>query len=514
MNNFLNDLKQENNFAYTENGAVSHRSTLNAVYDCFAFGGAYRSRSDENCIVLFKKAYDENPTYALKCLFYLRDARGGQGERRFFRTCMHWLAQYDTEAVRRNLKYFPEYGRYDDWFALFETPVENDVLKAIKKQLILDMQSYDKGGKEGISLLAKWMPSENASSKETIARAYKIRKYLNMTAKDYRKMLSALRKRINILERLMSENRWDEIEFDKIPSKAGLKYRNAFARHDMERQKSGARTYEDFIKDNSTEVNAGTLYPYEVVRKAIDLMEPYDYWSSEGKIAMDNTERLAINKYWDNLTDYFKDATFNGLAVVDTSGSMTWNDSLPISVATSLGLYCAERCNGPFAGHYVSFSSRPQLIRVEGVDFCDKVYRICETDLCENTDLEATFDMLLETTIRHNCKQEDLPQNLIIISDQEFDEARRTYYRNVVQTSQETLMESIATKWRAHGYEVPKLVFWNVNARHDLIPMKTQNGITFVSGCSPTIFQQIMTGKTSFDLMYEVLNGERYSVIE
>lgn len=502
---FLNNLYEATNYTLTENGALAHKTTQSAVYDMFAMGGAMRRRSNADVIVMFKKAYDEDKTYALKCLFYLRDILEGQGERRFFRVCLKWVADYDTEHIRPLVHQIPIFGRWDDLFCFANTKLEKDAFDFIKVQLATDIQSKTP------SLLGKWLPSENTSSAKTKAMAIKMRKYLNMSARQYRKTLTELRKRINVLECLMSANRWDEIEFDKIPSKAGLKYRNAFARHDVERVKEGKKTYEEFIKDTNTKVNAKALYPYEVVEKAIHLMHSNNYWCSDCcDTALDNTKRLAINKYWDNLTDYFNGQSLNALAVVDTSGSMLGQ---PINIAVSLGLYCAERAKGPFANHYVSFSSHPLLVQTVGVDFCDKVDRIVRTDLCENTNIEATFDLLLKTAINNNCSQEDLPENIIVISDMEFDVARRwTYHYNMTTT--QTLMECISDKWAAHGYKMPKLIFWNVEARHDNIPMKDKDGITFVSGANPITFQMVLSGKTGQDLMYDKLDSERYKEIK
>ena len=347
------------------------------------------------------------------------------------------------------------------------------------------------------------MPSENTSSAKTRQTASAVRKYLGMTSKENRKGLSALRKRIYVLERLMSEGRWDEIEVDKIPSKAGLKYKNAFARHDIERMKSekAVQSYADFAKDETKTVNAKALYPYEVVDKGY----------KAARKRMDDTDRLMVNKYWDNLADYFAGKTFNGLAVVDTSASMTWSGgaAAPINVAISLGMYCAEKAKGPFAGHYVSFSSRPQLIKVDGVDFVDKVKRIYETNLCQNTNIEATFDMLLSTAISNNCSQDDLPENIIVISDMEFDVG--TSYRD---SNTKTLMENIRVKWARYGYRMPKIIYWIVDARQNNIPEDIGVGdISFVSGMSPSIFDTILSGKTSYDMMMEKLNSARYEVI-
>ena len=498
MNTFLNGLRTADNFTLTENGGLTHKSTMNGLLDLFAMGAAYRIRSDEDCILLFKKAFEEDPVYALKCLFYIRDIRGGQGERRFFRVIIKWLAKEHTEYIQRNLCHIPEYGRWDDLLVFIGTPLETNALNIIKHQLALDVQCKTP------SLLAKWLPSENTSSKRTRAAAVTVRHHLHMTARQYRKTLSVLRARINVLERLMSEGRWDEIEFDKIPSKAGLKYKNAFARHDIERMKRNpeVKTYADFAKDTTTKVNAKDLYPYEVVDKATHIFHSQ----------MDNTDRLMVNKFWDNLADYFNGKSLNALAVVDTSGSMTWSGGAakPINVAISLGIYCAERAKGPFAGHYVSFASRPQLIEVKGVDFVDKVRRIYSANLCDNTNIEATFDMLLNTAIQNHCSQSDLPENIIVISDMEFDQAR-VYGR---QSNAKTLMEGIREKWARVGYRLPHLIYWNVQARQNNIPEDIGCGlVSYVSGMSPSIFETIMSGKTGYELMKEKLDSPRYSVI-
>ena len=500
MNTFMNGLTDTFNYGYTENGGIKHNTTKSMLLDMFAMGAAMRKRSDSDVILMFKNAYEENPEYALKCLFYIRDVRGGQGERRFFRVCMNWLANIHTEAARRNMEYIAEFGRWDDLYCLVGTPLEKEMFEFLRKQLILDIECKTP------SLLAKWLKSENASSQETKALGEKTRKAFGLTHRQYRKILSELRKRINVLERLMSAGKWDEIEFDKIPSKAGLMYKNAFARRDIIKEK-----YAAFAKDTNTKVNAATLYPYEVVEKALHIND-YGWNNSE-------TDRAMVNKYWDNLPNWLKDANFNGICVCDTSSSM---HGTPINVAISLSLYCAERAGGPFANHYISFASRPQLIKCEGRDFVDKVQRIYRTNLVDNTNIEAVFDLLLDTAVRNHCPQEDLPQNVVIVSDMQVDAARgigRNYYNHItgrwennLNVPMETLMESIRKKWAQHGLKLPCLIYWNVDARDNTILDGGEN-VSYVSGFSPSIFRSILTGKNSVDLMYEVLDNERYAVI-
>ena len=506
MNKFMNGMANATNYTYTENGAVTHKTTKSDLLDMFAMGAAMRTRSDEDVILMFRKAFKENPVYALKCLFYIRDVRGGQGERRFFRVVMKDLAKFDTAAARRNLKFVPEFGRWDDLYVFVGTPLEADALQIMKDQLALDVECKTP------SLLAKWLKSENTSSVESRRLGNITREFFGMSHKQYRKTLSILRERINVLERLMSEGRWDEIEFDKIPSKAGMKYKNAFARHDLERAKNeNVQTYADFAKDSTKKVNAKALYPYECVHEALNIMGNQQGWSSRGHhVALDDTKRLMTNKYWDNLADYFNGATFNGIALVDTSGSMS---GTPIEVAISLGLYCAEKNQGAFANHFISFESNPHWIETSGVDFCDKVYRITGAEWGGSTNVEAAMDLILNVAKQNGCSQDEIPQNLVIISDMEFNYCvtSNNYGRGNVN---DTLFEKIAAKYRANGYEMPHVIFWNVNARQANIPMLGNGNVSFVSGFSPSIFETIMSGKTGYDLMMEKLDSERYAQIQ
>lgn len=501
MNSVLNAMQEQANYKATENGGVALKSTRSAVLDMFALCAAYRTRSENDCILMFKNALEENAELAMKCLFYIADCRGGQGERRFFRVCYKWLANKYPEIAKKNLELIPFYRRWDDViYSCVGTPLEADALAFIKKQLILDMQCKTP------SLLAKWLPSENASAKETKKMGSLVRKYLNMTHKEYRLTLSELRTRINIVEKLMSENRWDKIEFSKIPSRAGLIYKNAFARHDMI-----AKKYEEFAKNESTKVNAKVLYPYEIVSQVVNSGK-YSY-----DMHMSDVDRAMVEKYWNNLPNYFNGEQSKMLCVVDTSGSMRGSEaSAPINVAISLGMYAAERAGGPFKDHYISFSSEPQLIKVEGVDFADKVHRIYRTNLCQNTDLTKTFDMLLDIADRPDVKEEDIPSTIVVISDMEIDAMScgrgSSWSGGWTEKTAITEMDKVRAKWARLGHKMPKLVYWNVQARQNTI-LDNDPGVSFVSGMSPTIFEGIMTGKSGYDLMLDKLNSERYAAV-
>ena len=501
MNSYLDALTNETNYRYTENGAITHKTTRSDLLDMFALCGAYRNRSDADCIVAFQKALAENEAYAMKCLFYLRDIRGGQGERRFFRVCLRWLANHNPDAVRRNLTLIPEYGRWDDLYCLEGTPLEKEMFAFIKEQLTLDFECQTP------SLLAKWLKSENASSFETKRLGDKTRIAMGMNHKQYRKTLSMLRERINIVERLMSENRWDEIEFDKIPSRAGLIYKNAFARRDIIKEK-----YEKFAKDDTTKVNAEVLNPVDIAKRI------YNTGGWNFRRNFSDTDIAMFQKYWDNLKDYYNGREENGIAVVDVSGSM-WGQ--PLCAAVSMGAYIAERGHGPFADHFITFSDRPELVKFEGTDIVDKFYRAADADWGMSTNVEAVFDLLLKTAIKNNTMPQDMPDTIYIFSDMEFNRCMkdnasigdRWSYGNMDEFKINTLIEYKAQEWKIHGYKIPRLIFWNLDARSQNIPA-IGPGFSYVSGFSMNMVECILSGKDGYDLMMEKLNTERYQPIK
>lgn len=498
-NKFLESLKDITNYKYTEKGAIAHKTSKNAVYDLFAFGGAYRKRSEDDCILLFKNAIEEDESLALKCLFYLRDIIEGQGERRFFRVCFKWLCDNRPEAAKRNLKYISEYGRWDDLlYATDGTKLEDYALFLVKEQLNLDLETKTP------SLLGKWLPSENASSYKTRKLGGKVRRYLGMTHKEYRKVLSTLRERINIVERLMSENRWENIDFSKIPSRAGLIYKNAFARRDIIKQK-----YKNFIKNENTTVNTKTLYPYDIVGKATSM---FDFWGDFNLDAAQDIDREVLEKYWSQLPNYFKDDNTSMLCVVDTSGSM---QGTPMDIAISLGMYAAERAKGAFKNYYISFASRPQLIKIEGADFVDKVRRIYATNLCDNTNLTAVFDLIKNMVLTGKASQEDLPDRICVISDMEIDNAAYTYVEEDIWdiNNAKTTMEKIRLEWAAAGLKLPRLIYWNVDARSNTI-LDLGPDISLVSGASATTFEMVMKDVTGWELCQEKLLSPRYECIK
>lgn len=507
MNAITNELNNEKQL--TENGAVGYRTTGKKLLDLNFGVASMRSASEQTIINKFMDAYFENPMLAVKWLFYVRDVREGLGERRFFRTVFKQLATDKPEVIRTVFNFVPEYGRYDDLWCLLDTDLKKDVISVVREWLTEDKTNMAQN--KSISLLAKWLPSENTSSATTKRYAAMIRKGLDMTSRNYRKMLSQMRQYIDVVERKMSAKEWGGINYETVPSRANLIYNNAFLRNDEERR----RAYLGALEKGEAKINAGTLFPHDIVHK-------YNYGYSTD---------AALEGMWKALPDTVKGCG-NTIVVADGSGSMTCNVGVntrvtALDVANSLAIYFAERSSGEFKDKYITFSERPQLVDFSNAKTLrDKVYIARQHNEVANTNIEAVFDLILSTAVNNHMAQEDIPANILIVSDMEFDSCATSgvpavrnswgWYSSTYQRPTTTLFDTIAKKYAAHGYKLPRLVFWNVNSRTGTIPVKENDlGVALVSGFSVNIVNMVMSNKLDpFECLLDVLNTERYQPIE
>ena len=493
----LEYLKNEANKTYTENGALTHRTSGKDCVDLFAAIGALRRREDSEVVTRFMRAYAEDPDVAMKILFFARDIRGGLGERKVFRTILRYLAVYAPASVVRNLPHVAEYGRWDDLLVLLDTPCADEALSVLRRQFDADMAALKSGGE--VSLLGKWLPSVNASNGDTVRRAKRIARAFGMTDAAYRKAVTALRARIRIIENSLRQRDYT-FDYAKQPSKAMFKYRRAFLRNDEER-------YLDFmgkVDRGEAKLHAGTLLPYEMVEPCL---YRGGWWSGHCYMKpLSAEEKRVLNTTWAALPDFTSGE--NALAVVDTSGSMYCEaDPMPASVALSLGLYFAERNTGAFHNHFIEFSRTPQLIEVKGETFADRLRYIASFNEVANTDLQAVFELILDAAVKNSVPQEELPAKLYIISDMEFDAC--TYGAEL------TNFRYAKKLFESHGYKLPQVIFWNVASRHRQQPVTVNDrGVALVSGCSPQIFSMVMDGDLDpYGFMMSVIGTERYAAI-
>ena len=460
--NFIQALENELNRSVTENGALGLKTT--ALLDMNFKVTSYRNKSEDEIVADFKNSFNEDALLALKWLFYCRDIRAGLGERRTFRVIMNYLADEYYEVVERVLKLIPEYGRWDDLVDILSsknTELDKTIVNIIRSQLIEDIENMKNEGP--ITLLAKWLPSAKASSKATRVKASILYHYLGMDGYEYRKLLSKLRSYLKIVEKDMSNGRWTEIEYSAVPSKAMLRYNNAFSRHNEE----GFSKYLEDVKLGKKKINSSVTYPYEIV---------HSYMKGYYVNHVDET----LEELWKALPK--KSFSGSTIVVADGSGSMTstigGTKVTALDVANALAIYCSEQLEGEFKDKYITFSSRPQFVDLSKCkNLQSKIVEALGHNEVADTNIEATFDLLLNTAIKHSMKQEEIPSNILIISDMEFNQATYRYRVN------DTLFEIIRHRWEQAGYKLPRLIFWNVCSRTNTIPVsENEMGVALVSG--------------------------------
>jgi hypothetical protein len=455
----------------TENGMLTNSTSLNACTDLFFTIGAMRGQDKERLLQNFSKAYAEDPTRAMKILFWARDVRGGAGERQIFRDILKYLAEHNTNSVLNNIKEIPVYGRWDDVLELLDTKLEEVALLMVSSAIYREE-----------SLCAKWMPR-----KGTVAN--KIRKYLGFSPKQYRKTLVNL---TNVVETKMCANDWTNIEYGKLPSVASARYQKAFSRNDV----VGYNAYIESLEKGEAKINAGAVYPYDVTKTL-----------NYGIVEVANAQWTALPNYMEGSNDMI-------LPVVDVSGSMdtaagTNNNVTCMDVSVSLGLYISERNKGPFKDAFITFSERPELQVLKG-NLSQRYEQLVNSEWGMNTDLNKVFDLILNHATKFSVAQKDMPTKILILSDMEFDVA-------IKGDKSLTAIEMIRERYAAANYEMPQIVFWNIQSRGKNVPVRfNEDGTALVSGFSPAIMKALINGKieSPVQIMDTVILGERYEAIK
>jgi hypothetical protein len=455
MNTFVDAVMNQE--ARTENGMKARKSTSNACVDLFFKIGASRGKS---ILKEFTAAYVENKDLALRIAQWARDARGGSGERQVFRDILAYLEKNDQESAKALLPKVPTLGRWDDIF-VFQT----SELKSAAYSMLGDALREKNG------LAAKWTPRQGPIAVE-------IRKFFGMSPKFYRKSLVEMTK---VVEQQMCAKEWDEINFSHVPSVAHARYKKAFGRNTPKY----AEYVTSLVKGDNPEVkvNAGAVYPYDVLKGAIS---PYN------RVQFDKTGLDLMTKQWEALENFIGDASV--LPLVDVSGSMT----IPVGghgsktqlncleVAVSLGLYCADKNKGKFKDTFLTFSEHPELMHLKG-NIVQKIEQMNSSDWGMNTDLVSAMNLILMTAVKGNVPQEEMPGMLLIMSDMQFDRCA---------SFDDSAMETIKRKFTQNGYEVPAIVFWNINSKDNVPAKSNQSKVAMVSGFSPAIMKSVLSADT------------------
>ena len=503
---FADSLMKEASYTRTMNGAVAHATTLDECLDFFAVAGGMRYRSRRDQIALFEKAYIANPELAMKLLFYIRDIRGGLGERQMFRTLIHHVAKMWPESAKKNVHLISEYGRWDDLLCLLGTKAEAEVVEVVRAQLAKDLDALKRreaGETDApISLLAKWLPSDNTSSMVTRANAMLLYDALGMRRKEYRKAVVALRAQICLTENYLTKKQPQKVNYEAVPSKAMFKYRKAFAKNDEVR----FDMYLDKVASKEKKIHCAALDPYELLKPYFD-SSTHGGWYSMGSESKGIDKAIEI--MWKNMPAEVRGK--NKVCVVDTSGSMYCGlgtgRPIPALVSQALGICFAERCKGIFHNKIITFEETPHVFELKGNNLHDKLTYLQSAPWGMSTNMEAVFDLILDTAVKSHAKQKDLPSVIYIISDMEFNCAFRDPNKSVYENAKE--------KFEAHGYQLPAVVFHNVNSWQMQAPVGAHTkGAALVSGYGTAAFSQEFDGNmTPLSHMLEVLGGKRYEPV-
>ena len=485
-NSLVNALNAEQNKTKTTNGMNAYGSTSNHLLDLYGSIGAMRNRSDNDIYRAFSLAFAEDKLMAVKLSFYARDILEGLGERRISRLIWTYLANNHPEVMRKNMKYIPDFGRWDDMYIFVGTPVEADMWNIVRSQFEQDCKNMLEN--KPVSLLAKWLKSVNTSSATSVALGKKTAAKFGLNYREYQKLLSRMRAYIDVIERKMSSNNWTEIRYQAVPSRAMNIYRKAFYKHDTD----GFSKYIEDVKSGKQKINSGTLYPYDIVEKYM-----YSGYNVCGKDDV-------LEQQWKALPD-FVDTDDNIMIMADTSGSMSGR---PMATSVGLAIYFAERNHGAFAGTFMTFSSRPEFVSVVGNSLMERINNAKRASWQMNTNIEAAFNLVLNTAINNNVPQSDMPKSIIIITDLQFD---RQYC-----STDWNFYKDMKNRFIQNGYQIPNIVFWNVNSVKDTFHVQSKwEGVQIASGQSASVFKAILDGAnlTPYDAMMNVLNRERYSKI-
>ncbi len=497
-NKLFNGIKTVSAYKETENGAFALNSTGVNLLNAYGTLGAMRNRPDTDIINTFMKAYGEDRLLAMKMLFYIRDTRGGTGERNTFKVIANYLAENHPEDMKINLQFVPEFGRWDDLYSFVGTNLEDAAFEVMHAQYLKDIAAT-KTKKASVSLLGKWLKSTNASSEETNKLGRLTAKKFGISEKEYRKSLSMLRKLIDVTEVKMSANNWDKINYEGVPSYAAKNYREAFVKHDESR-------YNEFInavKTGNAKINSKTLFPYDLVR---EYGYTCDGWGGWGGSISNHKIDETLEAQWKALPDYVTDGK-KFLVMADTSGSM---NGLPVETSVGLAIYFAERNTGDFHGKFITFTDNPRLVDIpDNFNLRNKIDLVMDHRYVGyNTNLEKAFELVLSAAIQNHCSQDDLPEAILVISDMEID----GFGSRNANTSFTSEMKK---RFEDAGYKMPTLVYWNVNARQDTFHADANEDVRFVSGSSAAIFKGLCEhmGYSAMELMLNVLNSERYDCI-
>lgn len=503
---FLNSIKRE--FLSTDVYEDFEEYTLiedardNVLLNFYAKAGFLREAKREEIINIFMAAYEKDPVCAMKLLFYTRDKEEGLGERRVFRVIINHLGKINSPYLKVNINLISFFGRWDDLYSLFDTALQGDVIRLIRKQIGLDLKS------ENPSTLAKWLKSENASSKETKTLARKTRQALDLSSKEYRVLLSTIRKRVDIVESSISEGQWRSVKYGAISSGAMHKYHKAFLRHDRYRYIDYLNVLDsDKIGKTGLSINPKSYFPYDILKGILkntaDFSKTYFY------------------ELWNNMPNHSENVGEDTIVCLGLSKRSS-NKKYKIPVyCGGIGtiLYLLDKNRGAFKEHLITMNPKPNLIKIQGSNLLDRINEVEESSITNEINVEAVLDLILFAGIKNDINKNKMPKRVLFILD---DGCKLTYInckKHLKKTHflHEDQYEILKNKWSKSGYEMPEICFWRIDGYRDNSKIIVDsNNLKYASGYSNAVFKSIIRGEQIYSkvLIEEVLFSLRYNSIK
>ena len=438
---------------------------------------------------------DLNETFLI--CFYIRDCRGGKGERALGRKALEWMFVHYPRQFMKTVPLIADYGRWDDLLFFFPNSLvlkdrdslcseygniydnlsflqecQTDIVKFVALSLQVDYEKMMRG--ESISLLAKWAPSEGDSKDKKYKLVQSLCLQMNCSMKQYRtKYLVPMRAYLNVVETYMCSKNWEKIDFSKVPSCAMRILKKAFAKHCPE----SFKVWSDGLASGVTKVNAGQLMPHELIREIRTKYTSDTVLEAQWAVLEQKALELGVLE--------------NALVVVDVSVSMSMNEFLPLDVATGLGLLISKCSRGDFKDNVITFHESPTFVKITGSTIYDRYKQLLAVPWGMSTNLQRVFDMILERSLAAKLTNEDLPSTIFIISDMQFGSA--------TTSNQTTNFQTIETKYSQYGYKRPNIVFWNVNGATTDFPVTVDdNNTAVISGFSPAIMKAVIEAGSNF----------------
>ncbi len=473
----------------TQNNARSYKTLYDGRVELFF--KSVRGLTGDQLIRMTTKSWNEDPLDTLKIMFQTRDCRSGKGERKLFMEFMTWLCVRSPRDLVTNLELIPEYGRWLDLVELAQNnEMEEIIWQVFAQRLLEDVKLMNEG--KPISLCAKWVPTEGSKWDKQLKATHKIANVLEVNLKTFRKMyLSPLRSYLNIVEKLMCNQSWSSIDYNRVPSCAMRRLKKAFARHDLGRFDEWKKALAAGVPN--AKVNAKVLYPHELVSEYLNGKLYDQVVESQWQVLMDETK-----KYGD---------LGRSLVISDVSGSMY---GTPLEVSVALGIMIGQLCSEPFRGNLITFSRYPQFHTIRGKSLYDQVTDVKRMNWDMNTDFIAVFRLILSKSKQYRILPENMPNRLYVLSDMQFDQASAGNYQ--------TNYETIKCMYHQCGYELPEIVFWNLQGNTLDFPIgdATQLGVALVSGFSPSILKALINGRelSPVTVLREAIDDRRYDSIK